>query len=167
MCAVWPTVDQHCFHALPRDINKAGDADDRHFRPSLLTPSSLGAESLSACRPVSMASEASAPIDLAGQVLAYWPFIVVVSFALVLSKTYFSRGMHRLPSPLLANFTDAWRVWDVGRSPRSLRISRQRGRPGLAVRPPSDTLNAVDLEYVSMPRGGRWGSGGVFPLCLS
>lgn len=56
--------------------------------------------------------------------LAHLPTLALITTIAYLAKNYFNNGLNKYPGPLLAQFTDWWRFWDVyKRSPEETHIA--------------------------------------------
>jgi hypothetical protein len=42
-----------------------------------------------------------------------WPVVLFVALAAYFVNNHFTRGLNKYPGPVLASFTDWWRLWDV------------------------------------------------------
>jgi hypothetical protein len=56
-----------------------------------------------------------------------WPVALSILAIAYLLRNYFYHGLNKYPGPLLARFTDWWRVWDVyGRRPDITHLALHR-----------------------------------------
>jgi len=63
-------------------------------------------------------------------IATHWPLAAAALIVCWLLSNHFHHGLNKYPGPLLAGFTDWWRLWDVyGRRPdiTHLKLHRQHG----------------------------------------
>lgn len=74
----------------------------------------------------------------------YWlPIIIAVGVGW-LGKNRFNNGLNRYPGPLLASFTDWWRVWDVYGQRPEITHQKLHAKHGDVVRLGPNSLSFAD-----------------------